>query len=135
MTLIERMQKLLEAERARVICTEQLAFLSPNKDANRLLATIRNDASTACEGLHSMILEREGKTTDEVSELAEKIMDLESFEEQIAFLVEDEMDVLRQIEGFVPEEMNEREREYLQYLWGQHNRTIDKCKMMLRLGR
>ncbi|MBE0603453.1 MAG: hypothetical protein IH611_07475 [Deltaproteobacteria bacterium] len=135
MTVVERMQKLLEAERSRVICLEQLAFLSPKKDVNRMLSAIRNDASTACEMLHSLILQREDKPTDEISELAGAIMDLDSFEAQIAFLAEDEADVIRQIEEFPPEELTEAEKSYFEGLWHQHNRTIEKFKMLQGGGR
>ena len=131
MTLIERFQKLLEAERSRVICLEQLAFLSPNKDVNRMLASFRNDASTACEILHSLILQREGTTTSEVTALAEEIMELSSMEEMIGFLIKDEQNVVHQIEEIPPEELNEAEKEFLKNLWHHHNRTIDNCKMLL----
>jgi len=135
MTLIERFQKLLEAERSRVICLEQLAFLSPNKELNRMLSTFRNDASTACEMLHSLILQREGTTTSEVTALAEEIMELSSMEEMIGFLIKDEQNVLRQIEEVPPEELNVAEMEFLKNLWHQHNRIINMCKMALGGGR
>lgn len=131
MTLVERMQKLLEAERSRVICLEQLAFLSPNKDVNRMLSTFRNDSSTACEMLHSLILQHDGNTTSEVSELAEGIMELSSLEEMIDFLIKDEQSVIRQIDEIPPEELNEAEKEFIKSLWHQHNRTIEMCKMLL----
>lgn len=135
MTPIEHFQKLLEAERARVICLEQLAFLSPNKDVNRMLSSFRNDASTACEMLHSLILQRNGTTTAEVTALAEEIMDLSSLEEMIGFLAKDEQNVLRQIEEIPPEELNEAETEFLKNLWHQHNRIIDMCNRVLGGGR
>ncbi len=135
MTVVERMQKLLEAERSRVICLEQLAFLSSNKNVNRMFSSVRNDASTACEILHSLILQREDKPTDEVSELAGAIMDLDSFEAQVAFLAEDEADVIRQIEEFPPEELTEAEKSYFEGLWHQHHRSIEKYKILLGAGR
>ena len=135
MTIVERMQKLLEAERSRVICLEQLAFLSPNKSVNRMLASLRNDASTACETLHSLIMQREGTTTSEVSGLAGEIMELSSLEAMIDFLVKDEKDVVRQIEEIPPEELSGPEKEFFQSLRHQHNRTIEMCKMVLSGGR
>jgi len=135
MTVVEHMQKLLEAERSRVICLEQLAFLSPNKDVNRMLSSFRNDASTACEMLHSMIMQRDGYPSPEISGLAQDIMDLSSMEEMIDFLVKDEMDVVRQIEEIPPEELTEAEKSYFEGLWHQHKRTIEMCKMLLGGGR
>jgi hypothetical protein len=135
MTIIERLQKLLEAERSRVICLEQLAFLSPSKEINRFFGSMRNDASGACETLHSMILEREGYTTNEVSELAEKIMQLDSLEEILEFLAKDEKDVVAQIEGIPPEELKEKELEFMKTLWIKHSRNSDNCRMILRQGR
>jgi len=135
MTIIERLQKLLEAERSRMICLEQLAFLSPSKEINRFFGSMRNDASGACETLHSMILEREGYTTNEVSELAEKIMQLDSLEEILEFLAKDEKDVVAQIEGIPPEELKEKELEFMKTLWIKHSRNSDNCRMILRQGR
>jgi hypothetical protein len=135
MTVVERMQTLLEAERSRVICLEQLAFLAPNKDLNRMLAKGRNDASSSCEMLHSMILRREGRTTDEVSELAGKIMDFDTFEEQLDFLAADEADVVRQIGEMPPEELTEEEKSFFTNLWHQHKHFMEGLRMVLRAGR
>lgn len=135
MTIIERLQKLLEAERSRVICLEQLAFLAPSREINRFFGSMRNDASSACETLHSMILEREGYTTNEVSELAEKIMQFDALEDILEFLAKDERDVVAQIEAIPPEEFKEKELEFMKTLWIKHSRNADNCRMILRQGR
>lgn len=135
MTVVERLQKLLEAERSRVICCEQLAFLSPNKDFNQFFASLRNHASGACETIHSMILGREGYTTTEVSDLAEKILEFDSMEDILEYLSKDEKDVIRQIEEVPPEELKEEELEFMKGLWIHHSRTVEKCGLMLRRGR
>ncbi len=135
MTTIEKLQKLLEAERSRVICLEQIAFLSPTKEINRLFSSMRNDASVACEALHSMILDRGGYTTTEVSELAEKIMELDSMDAILDYLIRDEKDVIRQIEEIPPEELKQQEMEYVKSLWHQHTRAVENCGRLLRGGR
>lgn len=135
MTIIERLQKLLEAERSRVICLEQLAFLSPSKEINRFFGSMRNDATSACETLHSMILEREGYTTNEVSELAERIMQFDSLDEILNYLIGDEKEVLLQIEAIPPEDLKQAEIEYVNTLWHRHSRIVENCQIMLRGGR
>lgn len=135
MTIIERLQKLLEAERSRLICLEQLAFLSPNKEINHFFGSMRHEAAHACVTLHSMILEREGYTTDEVSELAEKIMEFSSLEDILEFLAKDEMAVVGQIEAIPPGELTEKELEYMKSLWIKHSRNAENCRMILRQGR
>ncbi|MEW6719269.1 MAG: hypothetical protein AB1346_02335 [Thermodesulfobacteriota bacterium] len=131
MTLIEVMQKLLEKERGKVICLEQLAFFASDKNVNKLLASIRHAAAVSCEGLHSWIMQRGGTTTNEVADLLDKVMDLPSWQAQFECLMQEEQEMVRMIEGLADENLSPDEIVFLRNQKSLHLENIQKYRALL----
>lgn len=132
MTLVERMQELLEAERAGVICLEQLAFRSEDKRLNQLFTQLRNDEGKFCMMLHRLILERQAVPGGAVGAFAEKVMALEDMREQVALLVKGQEWVVRKIAELPQEELNEEETQFFTEMRVAHARNCELCRMLLR---
>ncbi|MBP2673167.1 MAG: hypothetical protein H6Q84_7 [Deltaproteobacteria bacterium] len=109
MTLIERMQELLEAERAGLVCFEQMAFFASHKEVNHFFMSARNNAAVFCEGLHSLIMQRKASPTNAVGALSEKVMALETEKERIELIAKAIEWLLGRIDGLPQDELSEDE--------------------------
>src|SRR4030065_37589 len=74
--LIDRMQELLEAERAGVKCLSAMADSSPEGEKKDFLVFLRNDEGRFCAGLHRLIRDRKGTPTDRPGTFADKVLAL-----------------------------------------------------------
>jgi len=132
MTLVERMQELLEAERAGVACLEQLAFLATDKRLNQFFTQLRNEEVKSCTMLHRLILERQAVPSGSVGGFAEKVMALEDKREQVALLVKGQEWVIRKITELPQEELNEEEAQFFTEMRVTHARNSELCRMLLQ---
>lgn len=132
MDLVGRMQELLEAERAGVVCLEQMAFLASDKRMNKVFAQFRNDEGRFCNGLHRLILERDAAPTVTVGAFAEKVMALGDERERIALLIKGQAWVVRKIQEIPPDEMNEEEYKFFIEMRVTHARNIEICQELLK---
>lgn len=131
MTVIDVMQKLLEKERGKVICLEQLAFFAQDRNVNKQLASIRHAAAVSCDGLHSWIMERGGTPTNEIAGLVDKVMDLPSWQAQFECLMQEEQEMVRMIEEIAQEKMGPEEAVFLRNQKSLHLENIQNYRMLL----
>jgi nitronate monooxygenase len=125
--MIDRMQELLEAERAGVKCLSAMADQTPEGEKKEFLVFLRNDEGRFCAGLHRLIRERKGTPTDRVGSFAEKVLAIEGEAERLALLVKGQAWVVRKIDEIPAAEMTPDENSFFDDMRKAHVVNIDAC--------
>src|SRR3989304_5222582 len=116
--MIDRMQELLEAERAGVKCLAAMADASPEGGKKDFLIFLRNDegrfcaGGRFCPGLYGLIQARGESPHDRVGSFAEKVLALEGEVERLVLLIKGQSWVVRKIDEIPPRGMTPREKEF-----------------------
>jgi len=128
MTLIDRMQVLLEAERAGVKCLDVMADHAVNMEKKELFSLFRNDEGKFCAGLFRLLQARGAVPTKNVGAFADKVIALPTEAEQVALLIKGQAWVVRKIDEIPPEEMNAEEKGFFADMREVHFVNIEKCR-------
>jgi nitronate monooxygenase len=129
--MIDRMQELLEAERAGVRCLAAMANETPEGEKKDFLVFLRNDEGRFCAGLSRLIREREGVPTDRVGSFAEKVLSIEGEAERLTLLVKGQSWVVRKIDEIPTAEMTPDEKSFFDDMHKAHVVNIDACRKYL----
>jgi len=132
--MIERMQTLLEAERAGVECLTAMADETAAGEKKDFLVFLRNDEGRFCAGLYRLIQARGGTPTDTVGAFAGKVLALPGEAERLALLVKGQSWVVRKIDEIPPAEMNADETEFFSDMREAHVVNIEACRKYLPAG-
>ncbi|MDP2658472.1 MAG: DUF6306 domain-containing protein [Candidatus Deferrimicrobium sp.] len=130
MTLIDRMQELLEAERAGVKCLDVMADHASDMGKKELFSLFRNDEGKFCAGLFGLLQARGAVPTKNVGAFADKVIALPTEAEQVALLVKGQGWVVRKIDELPPEEMNAEEKVFFADMREVHVVNIEKCRKL-----
>jgi hypothetical protein len=125
MTVVERMQELLEAERAGLVCFEQMAFFASHKEVNHFFMSARNHSAVFCEGLHSLIMQRKAAPTNAVGALNEKVMALETEKERIELIAKAINWLLNRIDDLPQGELSEDEVGFFTRMRGTYSDSLE----------
>jgi hypothetical protein len=128
MEFADRLQELLEAERAGVKSLDLMAEHASAPDRNALFLRFRGDEGRYCAGLHRLISARGGTPTQAVGAFAEKVRALPTENERVALLIKGQAWVVRKIGEIPPEEMNAEEKAFFEEMRETHNRNIAECR-------
>jgi len=128
MTLIDRMQELLEAERAGVKCLEVMADHASDMEKKELFSLFRNDEGKFCAGLFRWLQARGAVPTKNIGAFADKVIALPTETEQVALLIKGQGWVVRKIDEIPPAEMNAEEKTFFADMKEVHVVNIEKCK-------
>ena len=129
--MIDRMQELLEAERAGVKCLSAMADEAPAGEKQDFLVFLRNDEGRFCAGLYGLIQARGASPHDRVGSFAEKVLALEGEAERLALLIKGQSWVVRKIDEIPSGEMTPREKEFFDDMRKAHVVNIDACRKYL----
>jgi len=129
--MIERMQELLEAERAGVKCLAAMADQTPEGEKKEFLVSLRNDEGRFCSGLYRLIRERKGAPTDRTGGFADKVLALKGEAERLALLVKGQAWVVRKIEEIPAGEMTLAEKSFFDDMHKAHVKNIEACHKYL----
>jgi len=129
--MIDRMQELLEAERAGVKCLAAMADEAPEGEKKDFLVFLRNDEGRFCAGLFGLIQARGASPHTRVGSFAEKVLALEGEAERLALLIKGQSWVVRKIDEIPPGEMTPREKEFFDDMRKAHVVNIDACRKYL----
>ena len=132
--MIDRMQELLEAERAGVRCLAAMADAAPKGEKKDFLVFLRNDEGRFCAGLYRLILARGGTPHDRVGSFAEKVLALPGEAERLVLLVKGQAWVVRKIDEIPPGEMTPGEKEFFDDMREAHVVNIEACRKYLPAG-
>lgn len=134
MTLVDRMQELLEAERAGVKCLDAMADHAADMGKKELFTLFRNDEGKFCAGLFGLIQARGAAPTKTVGAFADKVIALPTEAEQVALLIKGQAWVVRKIDEIPPAEMSDGEKAFFADMREVHVVNIDKCKLLVPPG-
>ena len=128
MTPIDRMQELLEAERAGVKCLDVMADQAVNMEKKELFSLFRSDEGKFCAGLFGFLQARGASPTTNVGAFADKVIALPTEPERVALLIKGQAWVVRKIDEIPPEEMNAEEKAFFADMREVHFVNIEKCR-------
>lgn len=129
--MIDRMQELLEAERAGVRCLAAMADAAPEGEKKDFLIFLRNDEGRFCAGLHDLITARGASPHDRVGAFAEKVLALEGEAERLALLIKGQAWVVRKIDEIPTAEMTPAEKSFFDDMHKAHVVNIEACRKYL----
>ena len=132
MTLVDRMQELLEAERAGVKCLDAMADHASDMERKELFSLFRNDEGKFCAGLFRLLQARGAVPTKNVGAFADKVIALPTEAEQIALLIKGQAWVVRKIDEISPDEKNAEEKAFFADMREVHVVNIEKCKKFIQ---
>ena len=132
--MIDRMQELLEAERAGVKCLAAMADQTPEGAKKEFLVFLRNDEGRFCAGLHRLIRDRKGTPTDRTGTFADKVLALEGEAERLALLIKGQSWVVRKIDEIPAAEMTPDEKSFFDDMHKAHVVNIEACRKYLPSG-
>jgi nitronate monooxygenase len=128
MTLIDRMQELLEAERAGVKCLDVMADHASDMEKKELFSLFRNDEGKFCAGLFRLLQARGAAPTKNVGAFADKVIALPTETEQVVLLIKGQGWVVRKIDEIPSGETTPEERAFFADMREVHVVNIEKCK-------
>ena len=131
MTLVDRMQELLEAERAGVKCLDAMADNASDMGKKELYSLFRNDEGKFCAGLFRLIQARGAQPTSAVGAFADKVIALPTEAEQVALLIKGQAWVVRKIDEIPPAETNADEKAFFADMREVHVVNIEKCRKLV----
>lgn len=129
--MIDRMQALLEAERAGVRCLSAMAKETSPGEKQDFLVFLRNDEGRFCAGLYRLIQARGETPTDRVGAFVEKVLALPGEAERLALLVKGQAWVVRKIDEMPPADMTREEEEFFADMREAHVVNIEACRKYL----
>ena len=130
MTPIDRMQELLEAERAGVKCLDVMADHATDMGKKELFSLFRNDEGKFCAGLFRMIQARGAAPTKNVGAFADKVISLPTEAEQVGLLIKGQSWVVRKIDEIPPAELGPEEKTFFADMREVHVVNIEKCRKL-----
>ena len=128
MTLIDRMQELLEAEGAGVKCLDAMADHASDTGKRELFTLFRNDEGKFCAGLYGFLQARGAVPTANVGAFADKVIALPTEAERVALLVKGQAWVVRKIDELHPAELGAEEKAFFADMREVHVVNIEKCR-------
>lgn len=128
MTLVDRMQELLEAERAGVKCLDAMADHAADMGKKELFTLFRNDEGKFCAGLFRLVQARGAIPTKNIGAFADKVIALPTETERVALLIKGQAWVVRKIDEIPPAETNAEEKAFFADMREVHVVNIEKCK-------
>jgi nitronate monooxygenase len=132
MTLIDRMQELLEAERAGVRCLDVMADRASDMGKKELFSIFRNEEGKFCAGLFGFLQARGAVPTANVGAFADKVIALPTEAEQVALLVKGQSWVVRKIDEIPPAELDAQEKAFFADMREVHVVNIEKCRKLVQ---
>ena len=128
MTLIDRMQELLEAERAGVKCLDVMADHASDMGKKELFSLFRNDEGKFCAGLFRLLQARGAVPTKNVGAFADKVIALPTEAERLTLLIKGQAWVVRKIDEIPPAELRPEEKAFFADMREIHVVNIEKCR-------
>jgi hypothetical protein len=125
--IIDRLNELLECERAGVEATLGLGASEAPGFTRGELKKFAEDEGWACGGLRKAILRFGGTPSDRTGAFAEKVMALASEGERVSLLARGQAWVVKRIEALLAKELDPETRAFLVEMREQHLENVEAC--------
>lgn len=127
MDTIERLNELLEAERAGVETLSRLIEGATTPETRRLFEEVRDDEAWSCAGLASAIKRRGGHMSEKKGDFAARVMAEGSLGSRLRLLNRGQGWVVRRLDEILAREIDEESRAFLRDMRAVHARNIERC--------
>lgn len=127
MEAIERLNELLEAERAGVETMSRLVEIAITPEMRKLLEGIRDDEAWSCAGLANAIRRLGGRMSEERGDFADKVMAQPSLPERLRLLNRGQGWVVKRLDTLSEKQLDEESRAFLHQMRAVHVRNIERC--------
>lgn len=125
--VIERLNELLECERAGVEAAMRLATSEAPAFTQGELKKFAEDEGWACGGLRKAILRCGGTPSERTGDFAAKVIHLTSEGERVTLLARGQAWVVKRIEALLGHELDPETRAFLVEMRDQHLENIEAC--------
>ena len=130
MTVIDRLNELLEAERAGVDTLSRLFPEARSREMQKLFEEVRNDEAWSCAGLVRSIKALDGIISDKKGDFAEKVTREPTLAARLRFLNRGQGWVVKRLDGLLGETLPASVRGFLDEMKTRHIANIAACERL-----
>jgi hypothetical protein len=127
MTTVDRLNELLEAERAGVETLSRLFSEARSPEMRKLFEEVRNDEAWSCAGLARSIKTRGGTMSEKKGDFAEKVVREPTLGTRLRFLNRGQGWVVKRLDGLLGETLPASVSEFLAEMKTRHIANIAAC--------
>ena len=132
MTAIDRLNELLEAERAGVETLSRLFPEARSAEMHTLFEAVRDDEAWSCAGLVRSIKTLGGTVTEKKGDFAEKVMSEPTLTARLRFLNRGQGWVVKRLDGLLAETLPPSVSEFLGEMKTRHITNIEACERLAK---
>ena len=132
MTAIDRLNELLEAERAGVDTLSRLFPEARGPEMQTLFEAVRDDEAWSCAGLVRSIKTLGGTISDKKGDFAEKVMSEPTLAARLRLLNRGQGWVVKRLDGLLGEGLPEAVAGFLQEMKTRHVGNIEACERLAK---
>ena len=127
MTVIDRLNELLEAERAGVDTLSSLFPEARSPEMQTLFEQVRDDEAWSCAGLVRSIKTMGGTLSEKKGDFAEKVMREPTLAARLRFLNRGQGWVVKRLDGLLGEPLPAPVSQFLEEMKTRHITNIEAC--------
>ena len=132
MTTIDRLNELLEAERAGVDTLSRLFPEARGPEMQTLFEAVRDDEAWSCAGLVRSIKTLGGTISDKKGDFADKVMNEPTLAARLRLLNRGQGWVVKRLDGLLGEGLPEAVAGFLQEMKTRHVGNIEVCERLAK---
>jgi nitronate monooxygenase len=132
MTTIDRLNELLEAERAGVDTLSRLFPEARGPEMQTLVEAVRDDEAWSCAGLVRSIKTLGGAISDKKGDFADKVMNEPTLAARLRLLNRGQGWVVKRLDGLLGEGLPEAVAGFLQEMKTRHVGNIEACERLAK---
>ena len=130
MTAIDRLNELLEAERAGVDALSRLFPESRGPEMQRLFEGVRDDEAWSCAGLVRSVKALGGTLSEKKGDFADKVMREPTLGTRLRLLNRGQGWVVKRLDGLLGETLPASIRDFLEEMKARHLANIAACERL-----
>ena len=132
MTAIDRLNELLEAERAGVDTLSRLFTQVPDEEMRKLFEDVRNDEAWSCAGLVRCIKTLNGTISEKKGDFADKVMSETTLAARLRLLNRGQGWVVKRLDGLLGEPLPASVGSFLEEMKSRHTANIEACERLAK---
>jgi len=130
LTAIDRLNELLEAERAGVDTLSRLFPEARSPEMQKLFEEVRDDEAWSCAGLVRSIRTMGGTISEQKGDFAEKVMREPTLPDRLRLLNRGQGWVVKRLDGLLGEAIPASVRGFLEEMKTRHLTNIEACERL-----
>ena len=127
MTVVDRLNALLEAERAGVEALSRLLPEARSPAMQTLFEAVRDDEAWSCAGLARAIKSLDGVMSEKKGDFADKVMGEPTLVARLQLLNRGQGWVVKRLDSLLEETLPASVREFLEEMKARHHANIKAC--------